>query len=86
MKLRKEFITHDTSSESLLVPAGGADFSGLVRGNKTFGEILELLKMDTDEAGIVAALSARYPGAEEIIRKDVDRALSELCRIHALDE
>ena len=86
MKLRKEFIAHDTGGESLLVPAGGAGFSGLVRGNKTFGEILELLKTDTDEAGIVAALSARYPGAEEIIRKDVDRALSELRRIHALDE
>ena len=86
MKLRKEFIAHDTGSESLLVPAGGAGFSGLVKGNKTFGEILELLKTDTDEAGIVAALSARYPGAEEAIRKDVNRALSELRRIGALDE
>ena len=37
MKLRKEFIAHDTGGESLLVPAGGAGFSGLVRGNKTFG-------------------------------------------------
>ena len=34
MKLKKEFITHITEGESLLVPAGGAGFSGLVRGNR----------------------------------------------------
>ena len=44
MKLRKEFITHDTGDESLLVPTGAAGFAGLVKGNKTLGAILELLK------------------------------------------
>ena len=86
MKLRKEFITHNTGTESLLVPAGGAGFSGLVKGNKTLGKILELLKTETDEAGIVATLSTRYPGAEEAIRKDVKTALDKLRSIHALDE
>ena len=86
MKLRKEFITHNTGTESLLVPAGGAGFSGLVKGNKTLGEILELLKTETDEAGIAAALCARYPDAEEAIRRDVKTALNKLRAIHALDE
>ena len=53
MKLKKEFITHNTDSESLLVPTGAAGFSGLVKGNKTLGVILDLLKDDTTEADII---------------------------------
>ncbi|MBQ1362597.1 MAG: hypothetical protein IIY43_06055 [Oscillospiraceae bacterium] len=37
MKLKKEFIIHHTEDESLFVPASGAGFAGLVKGNKTFG-------------------------------------------------
>ena len=86
MRLRKDFITHDTGTESLLVPIGTAGFSGLVKGNKTLGAILELLKKDTSEKEIVAAMKARYDASEEIIARDVKKALSELCRIGALDE
>ena len=59
MKLKKEFVTHDTGDESLLVPVGGTAFSGLVKGNKTLGAILELLGKDTTEADIIAAMCAR---------------------------
>ena len=86
MKLRKEFITHNTESESLLVPAGGAGWSGLVRGNKTLGAILELLQTDTTEEAIITAMKARFDAPEEIIIRDVKKALSELRKIGALDE
>lgn len=86
MKLKKEFITHNTESESLLVPTGDAGFSGLVRGNKTLGAILELLKNDTDEAGIVSALSARFDAPESVIAGDVSKVVAELRKIGALDE
>ena len=86
MKLRKEFITHNTESESLLVPAGGAGWSGLVRGNKTLGAILELLKTDTTEKAIITAMKARFDAPEEAITRDVKKALSELRKIGALDE
>ena len=86
MKLRKEFITHDAGSESLLVPAGGAGFSGLVKGNKTLGAILALLKEDTTEEEITAAMKERFDAPAEIISRDVKKALSELRRIGALDE
>ena len=46
MKLSKDFISHDTGCESLLVPIGAANFSGLVKGNATFGAIVELCKGD----------------------------------------
>ena len=86
MKLKKEFIVHNTAGESLLVPTGKADFAGLVRGNKTLGVILDLLKKETTEAEIVAAMAARFDAPEEVIARDVGKALSELRGIGALDE
>ena len=86
MKLKKEFITHDTGTESILVPTGKAGFAGLVKGNKTLGAILELLRQDTTEADIVAAMKERFDAPEEIIARDVKKALSELRKIGAIDE
>lgn len=86
MKLKKEFITHNTGSESLLVPAGGAGWSGLVKGNKTLGAILELLKTDTTEEMVITAMKARFDATEDVIARDVKKALSELRKIGAIDE
>ncbi len=86
MKLRKEFITHNTESESLLVPAGGAGWSGLVRGNKTLGAILELLKTETTEEAVTNAMKERFNASEDMIATDVKKALSELRKIGAIDE
>ncbi len=86
MKLRKEFITHSTGSDSLLVPTGGAGWAGLVKGNKTLGAILELLKTDTSEVEIIKAMCARFDAPETVIAADVQKALTELRKIGALDE
>lgn len=86
MKLKKGFITHDTGSESLLVPMGGAGWSGVVKGNKTLGAILDLLKEDTSEAVIIDAMKQRFDAPEGVITRDVKKALSELRKIGALDE
>ena len=86
MKINKDFLLYNTDGESLLVPTGKADFSGIVRGNKTLGAVLELLKADTTEAEIVAAMKARFDAPEGAIERDVARILSELRKIGALDE
>ncbi len=86
MRLKKEYIVHDTGSESLLVPAGGAGFSGLVKGNRTLGAILALLKEDTTEEAVIAAMGQRFDGPEDVIARDVRKALTELRKIGALDE
>lgn len=86
MKLKKEFITHISGEESFLVPTGNADFSGMIRGNKTLGVILELLRDDTTEEVILAAMKARFDAPEEKIGKDLSFALSELRKVGALDE
>ena len=86
MKLKQGFITHNSGKESILVPTGAAEFAGLVRGNKTLGAILELLKKETDEASVIAAMCARFDAPEEVIAADVREALSALRKVEALDE
>ena len=86
MKLKKEFITHSAGEEAILVPSGEAAFSGVVRGNRTLGAVLELLKEDTDEAAVVAAMKKRFDAPEGAVERDVARVLAELRKIGALEE
>ena len=85
MKLNKDFLLHNTGSESILVPTGNAGFSGVVRGNKTLGAVLELQKEEMTEAEIITALKSRVDAPEGAIEKDVAKALAELRKIGALD-
>ena len=86
MRIKKEFIVHDTGSESLLVPTGNAGFAGLVKGNKTLGAILEILKKDHTEDEIIDEMRGRYDAPKEVISADVKKAVAELRRIGALEE
>ena len=56
MKLKNDFITYSIGTDSFLVPVGDAGFSGVVKGNKTLNAILELLKQDTTEEAVIAAM------------------------------
>ena len=86
MKLKNTFIVHRTESETLLVPVGGSDFAGIVKGNALLGDILGLLETDTDLPALVQGLAAIYDAPEELLARDVGRALDELRSIGALDE
>ena len=86
MHLKKEFITHDTDTQSMLVPTAGAGWAGLVKGNRTLGAILNLLKEETTEEAVVAAMKERFDAPEDIITRDVKKVLAELRKIGALDE
>lgn len=85
MKLSPNFLIHVQDDEHLLIPVSDAKFSGVVRGNKTFGAILSCLKEETTEEQIVASLKAQFEGADdEVIKADVAKALSELSKIEAI--
>lgn len=86
MKLNPNFIFHKIDAEAVLVPVGETAFSGLVRGNKTLGAVLELLQTETSEEKLVADMKKRYSAPEGVIEQDVHNALSALRRIGALDE
>ena len=85
MKLKKEFIVHQTGEESYLVPTGRAEFSGIVKGNATLGAILELLKSETSEEAIVKAMCERFDASQEQITQDVKKVLDGLRGIGAID-
>lgn len=85
MKLNGSFLIHNTGDETILVPVGGAGFSGIVRGNRTLGAVLGLLRDETTEAEIVASMRARFDAPEGAIESDVAHVLSELRAIGALD-
>ena len=85
MKLKKEFIVHESGGSYMLVPVGQGSFSGMVRGNKTFGTILSLLSEETDEETIIAEMSKKYDAPEDVIAKDVAKALDSLRKIGAID-
>lgn len=86
MKLNKNFLLHDNGQETFLVPTGNTGFSGVMRGNRTLGAVLELLKREISKEEVVSAMKQRFDAPEEIIEADVEKALEELRKIGALDE
>lgn len=85
MKLKSSFLSHNTSDESYLVPTSDVSFSGMVKGNKTLGAIIELLKEDTTEEEVVKKMRERFDAPEGVIEKDVKRVIEELNKIGALE-
>ncbi len=85
MKLKKEFITHTSGDEQLMISAGGS-FNGMVRSNKTAAFIIDLLKEETTKEKIVSAMLETYDAEEQVISADVDKVIDALRSIGAIDE
>ena len=85
MKLKKEFITHTSGDEQLMISAGGS-FNGMVRSNKTAAFIIDLLKEDTTREAIVDKMLEIYDAEREVIAADVDKVIDALLSIGAIDE
>ena len=85
MKIKSDFLSHNSSTESYLVPTSDASFSGMVKGNKTLGAIVELLKEETTEEEVISAMKARFDAPEGTIERDVRRVIEELTKIDALE-
>ena len=86
MKLNKNFISHQLAGQAVIVPTAGAEFHGLVQGNKTLAAIAECLMTETSEEEIVETLCERFAGDRETIRADVAEAVKKLKEIGAIDE
>ena len=86
MKLKEGFVTHEIDGDQIMVAVGSADFHGLVRSNETAAFIVDCLKTETDEDGIVNAMLAEYDAPEEVIRADVKAVIEKLRGIGAIDE
>ena len=86
MKLNDTFVHHNMDGQTVIVPTAGADFHGLIQGNKTLAVIADCLKQDTTEEEIVDTLCARFDGDREVIKADVAEAVKKLKEIGAIDE
>ena len=86
MKLKSCFITHDTGDEHITVSSGGVSFNGLIRSNKTAGFIVECLKEETTEDAIIEKMLEKYDAPREIIAADVEKIISKLREIDAIEE
>lgn len=86
MKLKNTFITHMSDDTQILIDAGGTNFVGLVRSNKTAAFIVDSLMKETTREAIIAAMRAKYEAPEGVIESDVDKILGKLRSIGAIDE
>lgn len=86
MRLNNEFLLYNTKNNGYLVPVGSSEFSGLVKGNRTVGVILDYLQVDTTEDEIVRKMLERFDATEELIRRDVKDTVAKLRSIGAIDE
>ena len=86
MRLKDGFLVHSGGSESFLIPSGAVSFSGLVRGNAVLGVLLSKLEKGATREELVAALAAEYDAPVDRLRADVDKLLTELRSIDALEE
>lgn len=86
MKLNENFVIHQISGETMLIPTAAASFHGLGEGNETVGVILTCLTEDTTEEAIVDVLAAEYTGSRREMREDVRSVIAKLRAIGAIDE
>ncbi len=85
MKLKSNFITHNSGGEQLMISAGG-NFNGMVRSNSTAAEIIDMLKNEITREEIIAAMLEKYEVEETVLAADVDKVINALRGIGAIDE
>ena len=85
MKLKKDFITHDSDGEQILVSSDTKAFSGMVRSNSTAAFIVNQLKSETTAGPIVDAMAKEYDAPRSVIEKDVAKIITQLVSIGAIE-
>lgn len=84
MKLKKGFVTYESSDGQILTAAQG--FRGMARSNATAAFIIDCLKQETTEGAIVDRMVQKYDAPRAVIEGDVKRQIELLRGIGALDE
>ncbi|MBO5076307.1 MAG: PqqD family protein [Clostridia bacterium] len=85
MKLNPNFITHMSGGQYYVVSTDSTAFKGIIRGNGTTGDIIDLLKNEVTEEQIVDALFEKYDAPRDRIAADVSTVLTKLRSVGAID-
>lgn len=89
MRLKPEYVVYEANEGEKLAVATGdeiANFSGLLRANKSAAVILDCLAEDTTEEAIVDVMAARFDAPRDVLATDVADVLGTLRSINALVE
>ena len=89
MKLKSEYVVYEANEGEKLAVATGdeiANFSGLMRANKSASVILDCLAEDTTEEAIVDVMAERFDAPRDVLAADVATVLEMLRSIKALEE
>ena len=86
MKLKSGFVPHDMGGEYVIVPTGENSFAGMVRCNGTAAFIVNCLMEDTTREAVVEAMLAKYDVSAEVAGASVDKIVSQLREIGAIED
>lgn len=80
MKLKYEFIIREVGDRYVAVAVGdnAEEFHGIIRMNKSGKIMMELLKNEITEAGLLAKLMEQYEGTEEFFKGEIDKFVGGL--------
>ncbi|MBQ7653759.1 MAG: PqqD family protein [Clostridia bacterium] len=85
MKLKENFLTHYVENEQIMIDVKGI-FHGIVTSNETAAFIVDCLKEDVTKREIVEKMAEVYDAPEDVIEKDVEKIVSKLESIGALEK
>ncbi len=86
MKLKRNYITQDVGDSQIMVATGETNFNGMVKSNKTAAFIIDCLRTETTREEIVEKMLEKYDATADVIGSDVDKVISELRKIGAIEE
>lgn len=80
MKLKYEFIIREVGDRYVAVAVGdnAEEFHGIIRMNKSGKIMMELLKNEITEAGLLTKLMEQYEGTEEFFKGEIDKFVGGL--------
>lgn len=86
MKLKKEFITHQSGKDNIMVATSTKVFAGIVKSNATAAYIIECLKEDTTVDAIADKMLTEYDIDRETVISDINMIIEKLRGIGAIEE
>ncbi|MDO5149914.1 MAG: PqqD family protein [Oscillospiraceae bacterium] len=85
MKLKESFITHKNKDDYMMIDASG-EFAGIIHSNATTAFIVECLRTETTREEIISKMLGKYDVTETEAAEGVDKVISALKGIGAVDE
>ncbi len=86
MKLNPAFVTRQFRDTYVMTGTEDVSFKGVVNGNSTTAFVVECLKSETQREEIISKMLSKYDAPYEVISEDVDKILSALRSIGAIEE